>query len=399
MLDACYSSPETSQEALVLKRRRVLQGFTTGAMLSPLAPTAVNAQGLGTDYDVIIVGAGVAGLTAAEQLLSFDSELKVLVLEARDRIGGRVYSLKRDELARDIELGPYTINPPAGAAWSPITRFGLKVQTVSDDQLELFPGVGALPSALANSAAGKAQLNSKVTQIFWREGLVGVNYRNRGLDSAVTARRLILSLPAAVMKSSGPDITPGLSAEKQAALASFSAEPGLSVAMLFSGADITFNDGSDEWREATNSTQLRAFRAGYEGEVLVEAQFTGTRADALAGQTDELIAALVLRSVGKGFNDTPLASDAIWSSVQRWHRDPLSRGIRSSTQSTATHLNLAQSQGNTLFFAGDSTCDPRDVGTVHGAYASGERAAREVALSLDVAFSASDANEPILELF
>ncbi|MGH8641453.1 MAG: FAD-dependent oxidoreductase, partial [Burkholderiales bacterium] len=42
------------------------------------------------DYDVIIIGAGAAGLAAASELAP--SGLRVLVLEARDRIGGRVWT-------------------------------------------------------------------------------------------------------------------------------------------------------------------------------------------------------------------------------------------------------------------------------------------------------------------
>jgi monoamine oxidase len=38
--------------------------------------------------DVVVVGAGVAGLAAADVLLA--AGLEVAVLEARDRIGGRV---------------------------------------------------------------------------------------------------------------------------------------------------------------------------------------------------------------------------------------------------------------------------------------------------------------------
>lgn len=40
-----------------------------------------------TDVDVIVIGSGLSGLAAAKDLSK--SELTVLVLEARDRIGGR----------------------------------------------------------------------------------------------------------------------------------------------------------------------------------------------------------------------------------------------------------------------------------------------------------------------
>jgi len=43
-------------------------------------------------YDVIVIGAGIAGLTAAESLLAHDKNLDVIVVEGSDRVGGRVCS-------------------------------------------------------------------------------------------------------------------------------------------------------------------------------------------------------------------------------------------------------------------------------------------------------------------
>ena len=42
-------------------------------------------------YDVIVIGAGFAGVTAARDLAS--AGRSVLVLEARDRLGGRTWYL------------------------------------------------------------------------------------------------------------------------------------------------------------------------------------------------------------------------------------------------------------------------------------------------------------------
>ena len=40
------------------------------------------------NYDVIIIGAGIAGLTTAYTLKKKVNSLKILILEARDRVGG-----------------------------------------------------------------------------------------------------------------------------------------------------------------------------------------------------------------------------------------------------------------------------------------------------------------------
>lgn len=44
-------------------------------------------------YDVIIVGAGVAGLKAASDLIANDYS-NLLIIEADDRIGGRVHTIE-----------------------------------------------------------------------------------------------------------------------------------------------------------------------------------------------------------------------------------------------------------------------------------------------------------------
>ena len=54
-------------------------------------------------HDVIIVGAGAAGLSCAQDLIQ--NGLKVLILEARSRIGGRVFTLHPAEHRTSIELG------------------------------------------------------------------------------------------------------------------------------------------------------------------------------------------------------------------------------------------------------------------------------------------------------
>src|SRR5436853_4098363 len=47
---------------------------------------------VGADVDIVVVGGGIAGLYAAELLAK--SGARVCLLEARDRLGGRLYTLR-----------------------------------------------------------------------------------------------------------------------------------------------------------------------------------------------------------------------------------------------------------------------------------------------------------------
>ena len=53
--------------------------------------------------EIIIIGAGATGLMAAYQLSR--SGKKVTVIEARDRKGGRINTLKNSSFSSEVELG------------------------------------------------------------------------------------------------------------------------------------------------------------------------------------------------------------------------------------------------------------------------------------------------------
>ena len=73
--------------------------------------------------DVIIVGAGVAGLTAARELRH--AGLDVLVLEARDRIGGRTWTI--ETAGHTVELGGTWVHWHQPHVWAELTRYGIGV--------------------------------------------------------------------------------------------------------------------------------------------------------------------------------------------------------------------------------------------------------------------------------
>lgn len=73
--------------------------------------------------DVAIIGGGLAGLTTAREL--GNAGHSVLVLEAQDRLGGRVYT--DDRLGVHLELGGNWLHWLQPHVWAEITRYGLEV--------------------------------------------------------------------------------------------------------------------------------------------------------------------------------------------------------------------------------------------------------------------------------
>ena len=79
-------------------------------------------------YEVIVVGGGFAGVTAARE--SAIAGLDTLLLEARDRIGGRTWTAPWNGI--DIEYGGGWVHWHQPHTWSEITRAGLAVDLSAD---------------------------------------------------------------------------------------------------------------------------------------------------------------------------------------------------------------------------------------------------------------------------
>jgi phytoene dehydrogenase-like protein len=74
---------------------------------------------------VAVVGAGLAGLAAAEALLRAGRD--VVVLEARDRVGGRVWSRRLDNGAT-VEMGAEFVLPGNTVLEETAARLGLSLR-------------------------------------------------------------------------------------------------------------------------------------------------------------------------------------------------------------------------------------------------------------------------------
>lgn len=83
------------------------------------------------DCDVVIIGAGAAGLAAARELAG--SGKKVIVLEARERIGGRIHTLHYSDLPVPVELGAEFVHGEVDATFSIIDAAGLTALELADN--------------------------------------------------------------------------------------------------------------------------------------------------------------------------------------------------------------------------------------------------------------------------
>lgn len=91
------------------------QGVPSIGVISP--PTNVSSSE--TKYDVIVIGAGYCGLTAARNAAI--EGLKVLLLEGRDRIGGRSWSSNIGDYP--FEMGGTWVHWGQANVWREIAKY------------------------------------------------------------------------------------------------------------------------------------------------------------------------------------------------------------------------------------------------------------------------------------
>jgi len=82
-------------------------------------------------HDVLVIGAGAAGLAAARALA--EAGRSTVIVEARDRIGGRAWTQVRDGFPRPVELGAEFVHGRPAATWDVLRESGLVAYDVGGD--------------------------------------------------------------------------------------------------------------------------------------------------------------------------------------------------------------------------------------------------------------------------
>lgn len=88
--------------------------------------------------DVLVIGAGVAGLACARALA--DRGVRVRVLEARDRVGGRICTVHDDALPVAVELGAELVHGAAEETVALANAHGLPIVDVAERRVSMHEG-------------------------------------------------------------------------------------------------------------------------------------------------------------------------------------------------------------------------------------------------------------------
>jgi len=130
-----------SKEGFLWSPRQTIDGLETEAVIQ-------SSPHIRSAYDIIVIGAGFAGLIAARNL-SQDLNTSVLLIEARDRIGGRTWTAKAFD--EEFEMGGTWVHWSQPHLYHELHRYGLH------RYLKTSAGTSAAEKQYFNTADGETK--------------------------------------------------------------------------------------------------------------------------------------------------------------------------------------------------------------------------------------------------
>jgi monoamine oxidase len=234
---------------------------------------------------------------------------------------------------------------------------------------------------------------SPVRTIAWKRGGVRLGLSGESGPAELRARSVIVTVPVGVLHDrSGVcaiSFDPPLPRTKREALDLILMGSVVKVALRFRTPFWEELHGGI-YRDAGFFRDVRGQFPTYWTQVpmqrgIVIAWAGGPKAAALHGEPEETIVARALDGFGGLFNARESAKREFEGGIMHdWFTDPHACGAYSylAVGGERARLGLADPLDDTLFFAGEATSNDGQGGTVNGALATGERAAREVLAAL-----------------
>ncbi|MFG2937845.1 flavin monoamine oxidase family protein [Streptomyces sp. NPDC048282] len=233
-------------------------------------------------YDTIVVGAGMSGLAAARDLA--DRGKRVLVVEARDRIGGRMWT-DRGTMPVPIERGAELVHGDDVSTWPLLRESGVAThrmritlnrerpgdpweRTVQPVAGSNFRIIGGYDQILRPLAAGPAiRLGTVVRTVRYTRAGVAVHAEQDGKPVTFRARTCVVALPAGVLQHGDVRFAPPLPAAKTEALKAVKYLPVAKILLEFPRPVLPY--AADEIYDPDGYWNASAGIPGYDGQVLV----------------------------------------------------------------------------------------------------------------------------------
>nr|BAC86124.1 unnamed protein product [Homo sapiens] len=336
---------------------------------------------------VIIIGAGPAGLAAARQLHNFG--IKVTVLEAKDRIGGRVWddkSFKGVTVGRGAQIVNGCINNPvalmceqvSARSWDHNEFFA---QFAGDHTL-LTPGYSVIIEKLAEGL--DIQLKSPVQCIDYSGDEVQVTTTD---GTGYSAQKVLVTVPLALLQKGAIQFNPPLSEKKMKATNSLGAGIIEKIALQF---PYRFWDskvqGADFFGHVPPSASKRGLFAVFydmdpqKKHSVLMSVIAGEAVASVRTLDDKQVLQQCMATLRELFKEQEVPDPTKYF-VTRWSTDPwiqMAYSFVKTGGSGEAYDIIAEDIQGTVFFAGEAT-NRHFPQTVTGAYLSGVREASKIA--------------------